>query len=88
MGTYDKICFVFLVFGDFKDFLWVFSVQNKTRISLIHFFIEKVEKILSIKTLKNWKTETQTETENHGIYTHIVMISPKLSLSTQERIDM
>ena len=45
-------------------------VQNKTRRCLRHFFIEKVEKISSIKTLKIWKTQTQTETENQVIYTH------------------
>ena len=33
------------------------------------FFIEKVEKISSIKTSKIWKTETQTEIENQVIYT-------------------
>ena len=33
------------------------------------FFIETVEKIGSIRSLKIWKTETQTETENRVIYT-------------------
>ena len=58
-----------MVLWDFKTFFRVFWVQNKTGICLIYFFIEKVEKISSIKTLKIWKTETQTETENQVIYT-------------------
>ena len=40
----------------------------------IHFsyiyFIDNIRKIEVCNTLTFWKTETQTETENHVIYTH------------------
>ena len=64
MGIWQN-SFRFLVLLEFKTFFRVFWVQNKTGICLIYFFfIKKVEKISSIKTLEIWKTETQVETEN------------------------
>ena len=36
----------------------------------IHLFIENIRKNEVYNTLKFWKTEPQTETENHVIYTH------------------
>ena len=39
----------------------------------IHLFIDNIRKIEVYNALKFWKTETQTETENHVIYTHMTL---------------